>query len=244
MAILVVAIPIVFSLGVLLISNLNRVANHQTTTGVVVDLIAGTDSDGDVTYTPVYEYSVSGSTYRYTSSVSYGGLLVPEIGDTRTILYDPGDPRDARIRNVFVLIWLPIILIGIATLIVFIIFWAMRRRRRVADQAPPWAEQIPAEQPEWSTQPPWDAPSPAPASPSETLEATFMGTEPSQMDDQGRVRYRVKARVEIDGQMHRFRSDWVDEDPTLYYMQHGNKVEVRVDPNDLTRYEVVLPQVE
>ena len=71
-----------------------------------------------------------------------------------------------------------------------------------------------------------------------------MGTEPSQMDDQGRVRYRVKARIEVDGVLHRFRSEWVDEDPTLYYMQHGNKVEVRVDPNDLTQYEVVLPPVE
>ena len=71
-----------------------------------------------------------------------------------------------------------------------------------------------------------------------------MGTEPSQMDARGRVRYRVKARAEIDGSLHRFLSEWLEEDPTLYYMKHGNKVEVRIDPQDPTSYEVVLPPLE
>ena len=68
-----------------------------------------------------------------------------------------------------------------------------------------------------------------------------MGAEPSQMDDEGRVRYRVKAHAELGDTIHRFVSDWVDEDPTLYYMQHGNVVEVWIDPNDPGSYEVTLP---
>ena len=71
-----------------------------------------------------------------------------------------------------------------------------------------------------------------------------MGTEPSQMDSSGNVRYRVKARAEIDGVMHRFRGEWVDEDPTLLFMEQGNKVEVRINPTDPADYEVVMPEVE
>ena len=71
-----------------------------------------------------------------------------------------------------------------------------------------------------------------------------MGTEPSQMDDQGNVRYRVKARAEIDGVIHRFRGHWQNEDPTLLFMELGNKVQVRVDPNDPSSYQVLMPSEE
>lgn len=248
--VLVVLIPILFGLSVLLVSNLNRVFNHETTQGRIVELIWGVDSDGDASATPVFEYVVDGLAYRYESGVSYGGLLVPDVGDTRTILYNPADPIDARVRNVFLLVWLPIILMGIPLLIAGGIFWSMARKRRMSDVAPPWADQIPAQQPQWdppqpqqpgterSTAPPWQAIEPGSL---RAIEAIFMGTEPSQMDDQGVVRYRVKARAEIDGEIHRFRSEWMDEDPTLYYMQHGNKVEVRVNPGNLEDYEVILP---
>ncbi|MCP3998579.1 MAG: DUF3592 domain-containing protein [bacterium] len=245
---LVVLIPILFGLGVLLVSNLNRVLTHDTTQGTIVELVWGVDSDGDSTATPVYEYVVEGLPYRYESGVSYGGLLVPNIGDTRTILYNPADPTDARVRNIFLLVWLPIILMAIPLLIAGFVFWRMARRRRMSDVAPPWADQIPGEQPQWNqpqqhgterqTAPGWQAVDP---SASQVIEAIFMGTEPSQMDDQGRVRYRVKARAELAGEIHRFRSEWMDEDPTLYYMQHGNKVDVRVSSGNPADYEVILP---
>ncbi len=228
---------ILVGLGAWLVSNLNRVANHETTDGVVVELIRGTDSDGDTTYTPVYEYVVGGEVYRYQSGVSFSGVVIPDIGDRRTILYNPGNPADARVHNLFLLIWLPIILMAIPVLIAVGIFWAMRRRRLVADQAPPWSGEVPIQLPDWTTQPPVSSP---PAG--TVIEATFMGTEPSQMDERGKVRYRVKARVEIDGEIHRFRSEWMDDDPTLHYMQLGNKVGVKIDPNDPSVYEVLLPE--
>lgn len=231
-------------LGIWLASNLNRLANHETTDGVIVELIRGTDSDGDASYTPVYEYVVGGEVYRYQSAVSFGGLVIPEIGDRRTILYNPADPSDARVHNIFLLVWLPVILMAVPVLIAIGIFWGMRRRRVLADQAPPWSQEVAEGQPEWATA------NPAPdwidvrSEPTTTIEATFMGTEPSQMDERGRVRYRVKARAEIEDEIHRFRSDWVDEDPTLQFMQLGNKVEVRIDPRDPSVYEVVLPQID
>ena len=237
-ALLVVAVPIVLGLGLLTASNLNRVLNHETTPGVIVDLVFSTDSDGDAAYTPVYQYTVDGNTYRYQGAISYSGAIVPSIGDRVTMLYDPGNPSDARVRNVFLLIWLPFLLMLIPILIVAGIFWGIRRRRRRQDQAPPWAEQIPGDQPQWPLP---DPDGESAAADRVLVEATFMGTEPSQMDDRGRVRYRVKARAEIGDTLHRFRSDWIDEDPTLYYMQHGNKVDVWMDPDDASSYEVILP---
>ena len=234
--------PILFGLGLWFVSNLERVATHDTTTGVVVDLISSRDSDGDLTYAPVYEYQVDGVAYIHESSVSYGGILVPDIGDTRTILYDPDNPNDSRIRNIFLLIWLPLILMAIPLLIAAAIFWSMRRRRRFEEQAPPWSQQYPQPPPQWG------APQPTgvaqPVANRSTIEATFMGTEPSRMDEQRTVRYRVKARAEIDGVMHRFRGPWLDEDPTLFYMEQGNKVEVEIDPNDPSSYEVIGPTEE
>ena len=239
--ILVVLAPILFGLGLLLISNLNRVLTHETTDAVIVDLLYSTDSDGDPSYTPVYQYVVDGQTFQYEGAVSFGGALIPSLGDTRKILYDPSDPNDARVRNIFLLIWLPILLMFIPVLIAIGVLWGIRRRLRIQDQAPPWADQAQPNQPSGTpdaTLPPWNLPD---AASRDVIEATFMGTEPSQMDSKGDVRYRVKARAEINGELIRFRSEWMDDDPTLYYMQHGNKVEVRIEPGNPSRYEVVLP---
>lgn len=235
-------VAVFLGLGVWFLGNLNRVLTHDTTEGVVVELVRSTGTDGDTVYAPIYELEVAGQTYRYESQVSYGGVVVPEIGDIKTLLYNPDDPSDARVRNMFVLLALPLILMAIPLLIVMAIVRASIRRRRRSTEVPtqlgqttppPWAEQ--------AAQPPWDPPV---GSNRSSIEAMFMGTEPSQMDARGRVRYRVKARAEIDGSLHRFLSEWLEEDPTLYYMKHGNKVEVRIDPQDPTSYEVVLPPLE
>jgi hypothetical protein len=227
-----------------LMSNVNPLTTYETTEGVVVELIREIDTDGDYLYRPVYEYQVDGTVYRYPSRVSYGGFAVPDIGDQRTMLYNPEDPNDVTVRNIFILIWLPIILMVIPVVGIVAVFWSMRRRSKVSDQAPPWGGQAPTTHPDWAQQPPVSPSWGPPAGDRESIEATFMGTEPSQMDAEGKVRYRVKARAELDGEIHRFRSEWVDEDPTLYYMEHGNKVEVRIDPNDPSSYEVVLPPIE
>lgn len=231
-AVLIITVPIVFGLGLLFFSNLTRVLTHETTQGVIADLRYTTDSDGDPAYTPIYEYYVDGRTFRYEGAISYSGAIVPRIGDARPILYDPADPADARVRNIFLLIWLPFLLMLLPILIAAGIFWSIRRRHRITSQAPPWVDRQPG--PTTPFEPPV-----APAR--DRITASFMGTEPSQMDDQGRVRYRVKARAEINDVIHRFVGDWMDEDPTLYYMERGNTVDVWVDPADPGSYEVALP---
>ncbi|MCP4306024.1 MAG: DUF3592 domain-containing protein [bacterium] len=224
-----------------LFGNVTRLLAHDTVEGVVVELEQSFDSDGDDLYKPTYEYVVAGETYRYQSRVSYGGLLVPDIGDRRTLLYNPDNPRDVQVRSMLVMLGLPLILLVVPLLILGAMFWAsVRRRRRETEipmqlspgTTPPWASEVPS-------QSSWDPPTNH-----TSVEAMFMGTEPSQMDDKGDVRYRVKARGEIDGTQYRFRSEWLDEDPTLYYMSHGNKVTVHVDPDDPTSYEVELPPTE
>ena len=229
-AVLIVIVPIVFGVGLLLASNLNRVLNHETAPGEIVDLVLTTDSDGDPAYTPVYQYAVGGSTYLYEGAISYSGAVVPSIGDRVTMLYDPANPADARVYNMFLLVWLPILLLLLPILIAAGIFWSIRRRRRLAGpQQPPWAEEQPG------------ALEDDPGNMRERITADFMGTEPSPMDDRGRVRYRVKARAEIGDTLYRFVSEWMDEDPTLHYMQHGNIVDVWMDPDDPSSYEVALP---
>lgn len=228
-----ILIPMVIGSGLWFVSNLNRVLTHEPVEAVIVDLIASTDSDGDVTYAPVYEYDVEGQTYRYQSLVSLGGLAVPDIGDRKTLLYNPDDPGDARVRNMFLLLILPAILVLIPVLILVTIGWAAVRRRRRSEQ---WPAPI-------DTIPPWSQPQ-EPELNRDTIDAIFMGTEPSQMDSSGDVQYRVKARAEIDGVLQRFVGPWVDEDPTLLFMERGNRVEVRVDPNDLSSYEVIMPATD
>jgi len=233
---------IVLGLGMWLLGNVNRVLTHDTTEGVVIRLDESRDSDGDTLFTPTYEYEVGGQTYTYESQVSYGGMLVPELGEVRTMLYDPSDPADVQVRSMFVLVGLPLILMAIPLLVLVAMVWSSVRRRRRATEVP--TQLGPTTTPPWvvqSSPPGWEQ---SPESTRVAVEALFMGTEPSQMDADGHVRYRVKARAEINGDLHRFRSDWLDEDPTLYYMKHGNKVDVLVDPDDSTSYEVALPPVE
>lgn len=228
-----ILVPILLGSGLWFVSNLNRVLTHESVDAVVVDLIPSTDSDGDTTYAPVYEYDVDGQTYRYRSLVSLGGLAVPDIGDTRTLLYNPDDPGDARVRNMFLLLILPAILALVPVLLLLAMVMTRIRRAKTADSWPAPASQVP----------PWSQPEELDLN-RDTIEAIFMGTEPSQMDAKGNVQYRVKARAEIDGAIRRFVGKWVDEDPTLMFMDRGNKVEVRVDPADPTIYEVIMPSAE
>lgn len=239
--ILAVLAPILVGLGVLLISNLSRVITHDTVEGVVVDLLYGVDSDGDPAYTPVYRYVVDGDEYFHRGAVALGGALVPSLGDPKDILYDPANPDDSRVHNVFLLVWLPIILILIPLGIAIVVIWSFRRRSRSQRLNVPRSGQPAGGQPPWSQ--PSDPASwrPPGAANLTAINATFMGSEPSQMDASGAVRYRIRARAEIDGELVRFVSGWLDEDPTLYYMQHGNQVVVHVSPDDPAVYDVVLP---
>ncbi len=216
--------------GGFLVRGVDTYTSPHTVEGVVIDLIARPGTDGDTTYAPVVEYEVGDVTYRWQSSVSYGGALVPDIGDRRTLVYDPANPADAAGRSLFLLIILPaVFLVGSMLFVAGVILFSVRGRRRARQaNGPGWrppdglsSERLPAD--------------------AQRLEADFMGVEPSPLDADGTVRYRVKARAEIDGRIHRFTSGWLDEDPTLRLMEVGNKVSVIIDRTDSSRYEIELP---
>lgn len=213
--------------------NLDRVLTHEKVEGVVVDLIPSVDSDGDTVYAPVYEYQVDGRSYRYKSKVSLGGFVVPDLGDTRTLLYNPDNPADARVNNTLLLLVLPGLLVLIATLALLALVVTSARRA--------WQRQRKAD---WLAM--GDRSVRAASVTSEpnrvTVTATFMGAEASPMDNEGRVRYRVRAKAEIEGKMQRFESEWLDEDPTLGLMQRGNLLEVSINPDDPTNYDVIIPE--
>lgn len=254
-SLLLLLTPVVLGLGWWWLSNIGRVLTHDSVEAVVVDLIPTRDSDGDILYRPVYEYDVDGRTYRYESMVNLGGVVVPDLGDRKTLLYNPDSPGDARVRNYFLLLALPGILLAIPLIVLGLLaISAIRRSRRPqvvgpgsrSGGVPPWAPPADGEE---ARVPPWlpreeSTPLEVATPQKEVIEATFMGTEPSQMDAAGRVRYRVKARAEIDSVVHRFVGEWLDEDPTLLFMEHGNKVQVRVNSNDPTSYEVLMPSAD
>lgn len=228
-----ILIPLILVGLAFFVPNLARVLTHDTVEGRVVDLIPSVDSDDDTVYAPVYEYQVGGRSYRHRSQVSLGGLLVPDIGDGRSILYNPDDPDDARVKNLVLLLVLPGALLGVPLLIFIVLIVGSARRVRRQRHGDEW--------PATDAPPSWEPPADLIEPQRGTVTATFMGTETSPMDDRGNVRYRIRARAEIDGVTHRFHSEWLDEDPTLDLMQLGNEVEVRFDPADPGTYEVIVP---
>jgi hypothetical protein len=68
--------------------------DERTTTGTIVEVEQGTNSEGETRFSPVYAYEVDGQEYRLHSSVSSSSR--PTIGDTVEIGYSASDPNNAR----------------------------------------------------------------------------------------------------------------------------------------------------
>jgi len=220
-----------------LADSVERVTSDSRVEGVIVDLLESRDSDGDLVYKPVVEFSVDGVTYRIESAVSYGGLGVPDLGDVRTVYYDADNPADATFRGFWTLWFIPGLLAGIPLLILLaMIVAAIRARGRRETVGAFGLESIPV-------QPPWklDEAGTRRVAGGEEIVADFMGAEVSPMDPAGRVQHRARAQAEIGDKIWRFEGPWLERDPTVEYMNAGNRVKVRIDPNDPTRYEVLGP---
>ncbi len=70
---------------------------------VITDNVKNTNSEGDVTFAPVYTFTVDGQLYTVQSEYS-SSPAVYEIGDTAEIRYDPSDPKkvyDPKTLKVF-----------------------------------------------------------------------------------------------------------------------------------------------
>jgi hypothetical protein len=215
-----------------LLDSVDKATSDGQTDGIIVDLIESRDTDGDLVYAPVIEYSVNGVVYRIESSVRYGGLAVPDIGDIRTVYYDIDNPSQAVSRGFWTLWFFPGLLAAIPILIlVSMVGFAAYNRRKDAEGVTGIGFTPPMATTELDT----------PSMRSANLIADFMGVEVGPMDDAGRMSYRVRAQTEIDGEMYRFEGPWLEEDPTLEYMRAGNKVALQINPNDPQSYRLLGP---
>lgn len=105
--------------------------------GTVVGMERHRDSEGDVTWRPVYEFSYQGERRRHESNV--GSSSRPEIGRRETLLVDPTDPERVR-ANTFMDLWfLPALFggIGLVFLLVdlLVLFPLFRRISRANEAA-------------------------------------------------------------------------------------------------------------
>ena len=226
--------------AVWLLDSVQRVTSDGQVEGVIVDLVESLDSDGDRVYAPVVEYVVGDTIYRIQSAVDYGGLAVPDIGDVRTVYYDVDNPTDATFRGFWTLWFFPGLLTGLPLLVLIaMVASAVRTRRRENRYGSPPPDMY--------------QPQPAAAAVDEDVHtlrdgteivADFMGAEASPMDAAGVMRYRIRAQAEIDDVIRRFEGPWRDDDPTLDFMRSGNRVKIRIDPADPSRYEVLGPITE
>jgi hypothetical protein len=64
--------------------------------GRVVELVTVSSSDGGYTYAPVVEFRHPGGAARFKDSVSSRPASY-SVGDPAPVLYDPADPKQARI---------------------------------------------------------------------------------------------------------------------------------------------------
>ncbi len=126
---------------VLLIVGFSVRASHEklvdegaTVTGTVVSVSQSTDSDGDTTYAPIYEYRYEGAPYRHESSVSSSSR--PTVGSTETMFVDRAEPSHAMADTFLERHFVPTLLLGIGALCIAIVLTAslvgFRRSRATA----------------------------------------------------------------------------------------------------------------
>ena len=181
--------------------------NAVETTGIVVDLVANTSSDG-TTYAPVIEFSPSsGVVVEFQSNISRSPS--PDIGDTVAVLYNPLNPSDAIEKSTFFGVVFPLIFVSIGLVAVFFGVRLLLRGgpikllERVIENAVPGMLGEPASSSQSDTT---------------AAAAQFRRVEPRGPDEHGAFQYRVVARG-LDGQ--RYYSEWLDEDPTTAMLQAG-----------------------
>lgn len=90
-------------------SSWQLVSTGRTATGVVVAL-SESRHEGDITYSPVVEFTVNGKTISFESGNS-SNPPTHKVGDPVEVIYDPESPQDARIHSFYELWLFPILII-------------------------------------------------------------------------------------------------------------------------------------
>ncbi|MGH3116925.1 MAG: DUF3592 domain-containing protein [Gaiellales bacterium] len=133
---LVLGVVFLVVAAVTLVLTLRFVAGAERATGTVIDLSRETDSEGEVVFYPVVSFTTAeGRTLEFRSSS--GSSFPPQPGDRVEVLYDPDDPKDARLSGFFDLWGLPIVFgfIGAVASFVSVVFLRRTRGPSKADAA-------------------------------------------------------------------------------------------------------------
>ncbi|HMR92433.1 MAG TPA: DUF3592 domain-containing protein [Chitinophagaceae bacterium] len=101
----------------------------ERSTATVVEMISYRDSDGDVLYKPVFEYSTAtGQKLLHTHNVGSRPASWA-VGDTTSIIYDMHNPGNPKIATYFGLFGWAVVLLSIAAPCIIIgggYFWASK----------------------------------------------------------------------------------------------------------------------
>ena len=99
------------------------VASAARARGKVTDLVESRSNDGSGTWHPVVSFDVRGESFTFQSK--FGSRPAPyDIGDAVDVLYDPDDPRNARIDS-FRGLWLGAVIAGALGLFFTLIAWVI-----------------------------------------------------------------------------------------------------------------------
>jgi hypothetical protein len=99
--------------------------------GVVVEMATNDSSDGGSTYAPVVEFEHEGRKYKFKDSISSNPPSYRR-GQAVGVLYDPDQPRDARIDRGHWNKAVPILIGGFGALLSLLGFWSFSRRAQRA----------------------------------------------------------------------------------------------------------------
>lgn len=187
-----------------------------TTTSTVIDAGAHRGNDGDMLYRPTVEYTVNG--VRYTKSSSFSSSARVDVGDSRTVAYEPTDPSTAVIRTsgVNLLAYL-FPLLGIAVIVIAITTFVRSIKRKNAIDS---LQQ-------------------------RGVKVTGVVTNVLYQGQDTRTCRVVVSATGPDGQIHDFVSDAVSGN-TLSLIDYRNQpipMDVYVDPSDLAKYYVDISDV-
>jgi hypothetical protein len=107
---LLVGLGMLGGAGYLFVDTRQDVARGAHADGIVIDLIAERDSDGDDVYYPRVRFLTPASEpMEFTGSVGSSPAAF-DVGEAVAVLYNPTDPRDARIDSFFQLWFGPLVM--------------------------------------------------------------------------------------------------------------------------------------
>jgi hypothetical protein len=107
---------------VLLMRTLLYVSRSQSTTGSVIEVEESDDGDG-VSYSPVVRFvDDDGAERTFKDSIQTNPPMF-KVGEEVKVYYIPGDSRRPRIGSTFRLVLIPMVLFGIAALMMAIAIW-------------------------------------------------------------------------------------------------------------------------